>query len=205
MADDDTAAKPGGGTIEVPLDAWVKGGTQSWADEVAQQKMHADAEKRRREQDAMYGISQKVPGEARLASMKLGGASSHPSIVLWLKVPKEDEPQEFMLCELSSQEGDRPGTVELILMMQCPRCIQKRGHLPEQSIFHIRQSNRMFYFDQKPPKWLEAKWKGSLWINPKDPRETCLVAGTIHMHEHAHCPVCDWTFAIDDSIVHTIR
>jgi len=206
MVDDEKAsAAPSGGSIELPLDAWVKGGSTTSAHDLAEQKIKADAASRRQQQDAMYGLSQKRPAEARMSSMKLGGLSSHPSIVLWIKNPKEMDPKDFMLCELSSQPGDSPGAVELVLMMQCPRCVMKRGRRADDAIFHVRSTNRKFWFEERAPKWLEQRWQGRLWINPENPGETCMVAGTINMTEQAHCPGCDWVFVIDDSVVRTIR
>lgn len=184
--------------------ALVRGGTQTTQDARAQELRHADAERRRAVQDAEFARARKSPAEARVTSLSLGGTKTHPSVVLWLKRPREIEPRDFMLCELSTQPADGGDeTVELVLMMACPRCITRLHRPAEESNFHIRQSNRHFEFDPRPPKWLTAKWKGSLWINPDDPTETVMVAGTVTMTEKARCPACQWLFTIDDSIVYT--
>lgn len=202
MADD--VAKPAQKTISAPLTGFVRGGTASSAEERQRAIRAADAAERRRKQDAAYEETLRSPQNARLASMQLGNPDDNYQIVLWMKEGKNMEPREFVLCELSAEpKDDDPDDMEMILYLVCMRCLY-RHHLPaDECNLTIRQSNRMFTLEQKPPKWMVDRWKGPLWINPNDKSETCLVVGTIHMHERAHCARCNWTFTIDDSIVYT--
>jgi hypothetical protein len=193
-------------TTRVAPDILVRGGTTSSTEDRERAIRKADAERRRKVIDEQYAVTRTHPGEAKMSSMRLGAPDGQYAIVLWVKEGRNLEPREFMLCELSAQpKGDEPGDVELVLLVACMRCITRRHRPVAECNLTIRQTNRPFTLEQKPPKWLVDRWKGSLWINPDNRSETCQVVGTIHMHERAHCAECNWTFVIDDSVLITIN
>lgn len=198
MADDE--APTGTGTIEQPLAAFVRGGTSTSADDRQRQMRHVDAERRRDQQDAQFAATRK--GTAHLRSMKLGEGDN---IVLWVKEhAKESGPRKFLLCTLGSQPDDKDG-VEFYLVMHCPRCVFRYNRHPEDTVMTLHQSSRMFTFEPRTPKWLQELWKGALWINPEDANETCLVVGSITMHERGRCPACSLSFTIDDNVLHSMN
>ena len=54
-----------------------------------------------------------------------------------------------MVCEITDQTPEGASKPDLLLMMQCPRCIMTHHRPPEETIMHIRQSNRMWHLDQR--------------------------------------------------------
>jgi len=215
MADSDSpadvAAEKPAKEIESPLDAWVRGGTTSFAYDMDVARRHAEAEERRNVQDAQFAATRggALPGalspdgkpiasdattHARMMSMKLGGRSTHASIVLGIKRPRSTEIKEWMTCELS-EETHEDGTKEYTLTMCCPRCVFTLGRHMADSQMHIKQSNRHFEVDPKN--------MGEIWINPDDPNEVVTLAGTIELDEWATCPQlgCGYRFKIDHSVV----
>lgn len=162
----------------------------------------ANAKARRAEEDSKFALAAKRPKEAKVHQQKLGGRKDHPVAVLGLRHPKDHSIQDWMVCEITQQESD------LMLMMQCPRCIFTYHRPPEETIMHIRQSNRMWHLDRRTK--LERSLNpimhlcgGELWVNPEDKSEVYVVAGTVTTDDWCHCPLCDWTFKIDDSVIYT--
>lgn len=201
------------GTVELPMASWVKGGTLSSAYDKQIQREDAEAEERRRQQDAQMqsassGLLPKhlqdeqlapgdVKGVSRMSSMRLGGRNAAASIVLGLKHPKDNEILDWMVCELNSEPKDDGSGVELMLVMCCPRCVKTLNRHPQRAQFHIRQSNRAF--------WIDTAKAGEMWVNPEDPNEIHTLAGTVTTQDWIKCPNvgCNWEFKIDDSIVYT--
>jgi hypothetical protein len=182
--------------------ALVRGGTTTAASDKALAAQREDTRKRRAAVDQMRAMKRADPESTVLKTHRLGGAQSHASIVLALKHPKDNTIMDWMVCELS-QQGTDDGAGELMLVMCCPRCVFKLGRPPGEAQFHIRQSNRRFYFTPNPPKWNQEG--GHIWRNPKDPNEVVTIAGTIDLPEWGYCPNqgCRWRFTIEDSIIHT--
>lgn len=198
--------------IEVPLGAWVRGGTTRSSHDRLVQQQQALTTERREQQDAQFRATKtgKLPehlrgpdmnpgdaqGIARTSSLKLGGRS-HASVVLGYKHPKDNLIIDWMTCELWEQPWDHPTREgnELFLEMVCLNCLWSRGRPMGDCQFHMRQSNRRF--------WLETKQAGEVWVNPKNPAEVVTLAGTIEMGgEKATCGECGWRFTIDKSIIH---
>lgn len=196
MADDDTPAKPATPSprIEAPM-MFVRGGTTTAKHDVLMQKQRADTEQRRAIQDRQYQITRQDPQGARMHSMKLGGADS-PKIVVAVKHPKDVDFKEWIICDLIDQ-----GT-EKVLNMRCPQCAAKNaGHEPD---FMIKQSNRMWHFDPRPPRWMRDLGTDRIWINPVD-GSTVIVAGSVTTDDWIRCPGlgCTWHFKIDDSVAYS--
>lgn len=176
--------------VELPLDSWVRGGTTTSGYDNMLAAQHADAERRRDEQDRVYQASQNDPG-AKLRSMKLGGSNSHPSFVFGIKHPKDNLILDWMICELSSAPAVAPDgteTIELTFWMECLRCVRTLHRRPEETFFGIQQSNRMWHLDERS--------RGKVWTDGND---TVVLAGSVTLDEWAHCPGlgCNWTFKID--------
>jgi hypothetical protein len=186
---------------------WVKGGTPTSAHERQIAKQDFDAEQRRKLLDAQVGATQTGklpdalrapgmdggPGVARMNSLRLGGRD-HAAIVLGVRHPKDNQILDWITCELSA-EPKPDGTQELVLVLACVRCIKTLGKHSQRSQMTIRQSNRMF--------WLDQRRAGEIWVNPKDKNEVYTLAGTITTNDWITCPNegCGWRFKIDDSIV----
>jgi hypothetical protein len=181
--------------------ALVRGGTTTTASDKALMAQREDTRRRRAAQDQMRMIKRADPESTVLKTHRLGGQSSHASIVLALKHPKDTTIMDWMVCELS-QQGTETG-VELVLIMCCPRCVFTLGRPAGEAQLHITQTNRQFFFTPKPPKWNQEG--GHIWRNPKDPNEVVTIAGTIDLPEWAYCPQqgCRWRFTIEDSVIHT--
>lgn len=186
---------------------FVRGGTTSAAYDKQVAAQRADTERRRNVMDAQSRVTRdqqkRKDGAAFMHTHLLGGQrSQHPMIVLALKHPNRLDFTDWMTCELT-QQGEEENA-ELALIMACPRCILTLRRPTGESQITILQSNRMFHFEPRPPKWMRVK-EGSIWVNPNDPNEVIAVAGTVTMPEWGKCPHlgCGWTFTIDDSVVHT--
>jgi hypothetical protein len=180
--------------IEAPLTSFVRGGTITSAYERDLQAKKADAERRRKEEDARHRIAAKDPVGAKMGVTKLGGAGSHAAIVLEIR-NSDDRAEEFIVCELTlDRENDPPRG--LMLIMCCPRC-SLRVTMAEAQMT-IRSWHRKFELD--------TRRAGELWVNPKDPREFVHLAGTIQLTEATTCPGlgCGWRFKIDNSVVKTL-
>lgn len=196
MADDDKPAKPAEPSprIEAPM-MFVRGGTTTAKHDVLMAKQRADTEQRRAIQDRQYQITREDPMAARMHSMKLGGADS-PKIVVAVKHPKELDFKEWIICDLLDQ-----GT-EKVLNMRCPQCAAKNpGHEPD---FMIKQSNRQWHFDPRPPRWMRDLGTDRIWVNPAD-GSTVVVAGSVTTDDWIRCPGlgCTWHFKVDDSVAYS--
>lgn len=188
--------------IEAPMAVWVHGGTSSSAQDKQDAIQHADAERRRAQQSQSYAEAGRNPQAAKMHTLSLGGRDAHAGIVLALKHPKDDTVMDWITCELSSQP-EEGGGVELMLVLCCPRCVYKLNRHPDRSQIHIRQSNRMFWLDERTGD--QGGQRGELWVNPNDATEVVTLAGTITTKDWCKCPHegCGWTFRADESVVYT--
>lgn len=180
--------------------ALVRGGTTTSASDKQIAAQRADTARRRAAMDQMRAMKRADPGGTVLKTHRLGGQSSHASIVLALRHPKDTTILDWMVCELS-QEGEGAGA-ELVLIMCCPRCVFRLGRPPGEAQFHIRQTNRKFYYTPDPPQWNQGE---RVWVNPKDRNDVVTLAGTVNLPEWATCPNqgCGFRFTIDDSVIRT--
>ena len=176
------------------LTAFVKNGSTSGKHDKWMAQKLADAKKRRAEEDKKFAIAAKKPQEARIRQQKLGGTKDHPVAILGIRHPKDHSIQDWMVCEITQNSETE---VDLMLMMQCPRCIISHGRPPEETIMHIKQSNRMWHLDtrtkaERSPNRIMHTCAGEIWVNPEDKNEVYLVAGMINTDDWCHCPLCDW-------------
>jgi hypothetical protein len=208
MKNPKAASKPGAEKkITAPMTSWVKNGSTSGAHDRMLAAKLADAKKRRAEENKKFELARKSPQEARVRQQKLGGRKDHPVAVLGLRHPKDHTIMDWMICEITEQSTS-DGKLDLMLMMQCPRCIRTYGRPPEETIMHIRQSNRMWHLDRrlKSARQLNPimhNCAGERVVNPEDTSEVVVIAGMVTTDDWCHCPLCDWTFRIDDSVVYT--
>jgi uncharacterized C2H2 Zn-finger protein len=187
--------------IHAPMAAWVRNGSTSGRHDKMQLAKRADAEKRRAEEDQKFALARSNPHEAKIHQKKLGSRKEHPCAVLAIKHPKDGTVNHWMVCEVTNQGED------LLLMMQCPRCIYTYKRAPDDSIMHIRSSHRKWHLDQRTKESralnpITRTCAGELWIDPDD-QSAILVAGTVTTEDWCKCPVCSWEFKIDDSVVYT--
>jgi hypothetical protein len=195
--------------LKSKITSFVKNASTSSRHDKWLAKKLADAKDRRAKEDAKFKVAAENPKEARIHQQKLGGRREHPVAVLGIKHPKDATIQDWMVCEITQHNAAKgEGAVDLMLMMQCPRCIFTHHRPPEETIMHIRQSNRMWHLDrrvktERPLNPIMHLCGGELWVNPEDKGEVFVVAGTVTTDDWCHCPLCDWTFKIDDSVVYT--
>jgi hypothetical protein len=196
MADDEKPAKPAApARIEAPM-IFVRGGTTTGAHDAMMARQRADTDQRRATQDAQFEATRRDPLGARMHSMKMGGTQTSPSIVLAVKHPKDNIFVEWITCELSQQGPD-----DLLLVIACPRCHAERpDHEPGISIL---QSNRKWWLDTNPPKWMRLMGAERVWVNPND-GSTIVVAGSVTTADWMRCPGlgCPLSFKIDDSVIY---
>lgn len=188
--------------------SFVRNGVTSSKHDRMMAAKKADTQKRRAADDERFAIARARPQEAKILQHTLGSSRTHASVVLGLRHPKDHEVMDWMICEITPQET-ADGKPDLMLVMCCPRCVFRYDRDPGESQMHIRQSNRMFYLDQRTeserkPNPILGVCAGSLWVNPKNSSEVITVAGMVTCNERVKCPVCSWTFTIDDSLVYTI-
>jgi hypothetical protein len=194
--------------LSAPMAGFVKNGSTSAKHDRWMSQKLADSAKRRSEEDAKFAVAAAKPKEAKMHQQKLGGRKDHPVAVLGIRHPKDHSILDWMICEITQQPTPDGKGVDLMLMMQCPRCIITYGRPAEETIMHIRQSNRMWHLDRRTKN--ERKLNpimhtcaGELWVNPEDKSEVVLIAGMVTTDDWCHCPLCDWTFKIDESVVYS--
>jgi NAD(P)H-dependent flavin oxidoreductase YrpB (nitropropane dioxygenase family) len=202
-----TEKTPARGSISAPMASWVKNGSTSGKHDKWMAQKLADANKRRAEEDKKFALAKAAPNEAKIRQHKLGGRKEHPVAVLGLRHSKDHTVNDWMICEITEQ-STQEGKLDLMLMMQCPRCILTYGRPPEETIMHIRQSNRMWHLDRrtKAERSLNAilhSCAGEIFVNPEEPTEVVVVAGMVTTDDWCKCPLCGWTFRINDSVVYT--
>ena len=195
-------------SLTAPMASWVKNGSTSAKHDKWMQAKLADADKRRAEEDAKFAKAAQSPKEARVHQQKLGGRKEHPVAVIGIRHPKDHSIQDWMICEITQQPTADGIGVDLMLMMQCPRCIRTYHRPPEETIMHIRQSNRMWHLDrrtkaERPLNAIMHTCGGELWVNPEDQSEIVMIAGTVTTDDWCRCPLCDWSFKLDDSVCYT--
>jgi hypothetical protein len=198
----DGAAKPKG-----PVGFIRGGGTSTWAEDQRAAAEHADAERRRDEEVARAKLAQASPEQAMLKSVKLGGRSSHDSIILAVRGPRDTMLLDWQVCELWQTKRSEGASLlteaiplddlELHFAMVCMRCVFTNNVHPEKAQLTVHQAQKKFTFTPRPPKWIGSH----IWMNPKDPSEVVTVAGTIDLTEWCSCAKCGWRFQIDDSII----
>lgn len=144
---------------------------------------------------------------AKISQMSLGGRKSHAQVVLGLKHPKDGQVLDWITCEITTQgEGDAQ---ELALIVCCPRCTLRLRRPSDESQMTIRQSNRMFWLDQRTrsersPNPILGFCAGDTWVNPAAPEEVYTIAGMVTTQDWIKCPhLCGWKFKIDDSVVYS--
>lgn len=188
------------------LTTFVKNGSTSARHDNWLAKKLANAKSRRAEEDKKFALAAKSPKEAKIHQQKLGGQKDHPVAVLGIRHPKDHTIQDWMVCEITQNTESQE--IDLMLMMQCPRCIMTHHRPPEETIMHIRQSNRMWHLDRRTIQERAVNpimhmCAGELWVNPEETSEVYFIGGMVTTDDWCHCPLCDWTFKIDDSVVYT--
>jgi hypothetical protein len=191
--------------VELPMMSFVRGGTTSAGHDALIAKSDFEARQRQSQYDDMTQASADAGDMSRQYTNKLGGFSSHASIVLALRNKKDNTIDTYLMCEITDQ-GDH-----LELNMICPHCAATPG-ASWRSQFKVSQQNRGWSLDtrmasqRKPNPLVPAShgWvAGDIWSNPEPPHEVLTIAGTVTTHGPIKCPTCGWTFDIEDSIVRT--
>lgn len=175
----------------------VKGGTTRSSHDALMAQQRHDTEQRRAAQAAQYNAAQQSPLEARMTSMKLGGQQTSAMVVLAIKHKKDNLILDWIVCEVSQQGPD-----DMLLVVACPECHARNpDHEPA---INILQSNRKWWLDPRPPKWMRDMGAERIWVNPVD-GSTVVVAGSVTSQDWMRCPGlgCSWHFRIEDSVVHS--
>ncbi len=200
---------------QIPQASWVRGGgaTTSGKHDRWMTARQVDAESRRNEEAKKFKLARDNPNQAKMRQKKMGGRKEHPCAVLGIKHPKDGTMEDWMICEIVDESpepapGEEAAPSDLLLIMQCPRCIRKYHRPPDDTIMHIRQSHRMWHLDQRTkserkPNPLLNYCAGDVFIAPDESKEAVVVAGMITTDDWCKCPLCAWTFKISDSVVYT--
>lgn len=208
MTDEQTPNTPKS-PLEVPMAAWVRGGTTTYANDMAQAEADAAAEARRQAEAERHRIAFQNPAEARMHTTSLFSKQRDAMVVLGFRDLRERKILDFMMCELLRRPSDGD-TDELMLMFCCPYCVNKYGRKAGDAQYRVHQSNRPFSLDQRTsaqraPHPLGLPIAGDIWANPENPQDVVRVAGTITTHGPIKCDGrgCHWRFDIDDSVIVT--
>ena len=185
--------------IGVPMDTFVKFGTTTMAHDkfMAKRKAEEDARRAaddREKRDAReHGLQAGNPGS--IASRYTFGFTDNPG------VQKAYVPLEYVTR--TGREVTHRGRAdiimvqdpafegELMLMLFCPMCIEKRGLDPAHAITHVRQSNRKWELDQRGAGELVVDEDG----------EAYRTAGVVRDGERFTCPRCSWQARVDNNKV----
>jgi hypothetical protein len=175
--------------------AWVQGGTRSSEHDKMVQKRHADAERRRKEQDDQRKLAG-IPverGGARLFSAHLTDVADPRVLIQY---------GEFkILCELVKDDptGDR------ILTLTCVECV-KNGAPEDMAQFHIRQGHRAWHIDESDagkPMFCED----TDYFTGKKYKRMYISAGVIKDAEPFRCPN-EWCggvrYQIDNNVMRRV-
>ncbi len=164
----------------------VYDGTSSSSQDKTDQKLAFEAKKRRGTLDDMRSIARAKPQESKLYDHKMGG-NAH---VIIEARRRDGSVQDWLVCDVSlGAQSD--GTPELMIVIPCPVCVLERGRVAETML--VRQSNRAWSLDDTD--------KGKIWVNPNDPKEVYVLAGTVSTHERIQCGKCRSSYQIENSVM----
>jgi len=170
----------------LPVAMFMKGGTPTYAHEMAVKAQHADAERRRDVAAAEHRIAS-VP-LAQGGGKMLGGRISDPqksaAYVLLDYVNARREPLLFRGQPLQCLADIMALDDDLALMIFCLSC-KKRGEPLDHCILRIFKKNRAWHLDTRTSGEL-ILFEGSVYRS----------AGTIQDSERFTC-VCGWSAHID--------
>jgi len=179
------------------MSMFVKGGTSTGAHDRYIAAQEADAEERRRVDDAERRISRERGLSAgnpfEIASSYENKFTGHPEI------PAAHVPLFYMSRTGREMESLGQGDIitpddpafknELALLLYCPRC---KTRLPAaHCIITVRQSNRRWELDQRTA--------GELCVDPDG--EVFKSAGKVMGEEKFTCPRCSWHAIVSDNKV----
>jgi hypothetical protein len=182
----------------------VKGGTTSSSYDKEMALRRADAERRRAFQDAQAavarnnGLSREGFSIARLGSARMITQET-PRLVLYYMNADKTVRQECKSEITFYEDPTRPGAMDMMFAMVCPRCLE-RGIAEGESQMLIRSSHRKF--------WIDERLKGSVvalrdpWGNP-DP---VIICGTVTVQDVVRCSNhnCNYAVRIQDSKVYEV-
>lgn len=168
----------------------VYDGTPSSAQALADAKLAAEGRQRREKLDQMRGMAATRPGEAKLYDRRLSG-NAH--IVLEMR-RRDGSVLDWLQCDLSVSPREDGSGEELMLIVPCPVCNIFRGRVGE--MMTVKQSNRMFSLDERH--------RGELWVNPNDPTDVYVQAGSINTHERWQCGKCRSKYRVDDNVMRLV-
>jgi hypothetical protein len=172
--------------------ALVYNGTSSSYQDVKNAKKRVETDQRRAISDKAFAASRAEPDYARMRSHSLAGQAH----VILAVLGAEKKIVDWLQCDISTlPQSD--GNIELMLLVPCPVCVLKLRRPTEDSIMQIRQSNRGFTLD--------TKGQGELWVNPNDPREVYIQAGTVSTHDPFRCDNgCHTKYQIDKNVIRIV-
>jgi hypothetical protein len=188
------------GGVKAPV-VFMKGGSTSAAydKQIAQKK--ADAEARRSLQDQQMDVANRPaqlggPAEvARLGSHKMITSESPRLVLRYLN--RDKSLRQECISEVTSIAGQRPGEIDTMFSLVCPKCLE-RGLPQGESQLFVRNSHRKFHLDTRKagPRIVETPFG----------RDVVLVCGTVTVDDPVRCSNfnCTWAVRIDGSDVREI-
>jgi hypothetical protein len=176
----------------------IKGGTSTSATDRDNEWRRHDAEKRRKEQDAMYAVRDTAAqrGDAvHLGSHQFVNETSPKLVLDYLNRDGSIRQQAISEITMPPLEGGADGQLDMMFTMVCPRCVA-RGVPMGNAQMMIRNSHRKFFLDErtKGVKTVEFAW---------GQRQVVVVAGTVTVQDLIKCDNvnCDFRCRIDKSQV----
>lgn len=183
------------GGVRGPV-VFTKGGTSSgrYDREIAKKK--ANAEKRRKHQDTQMSIAQRQGGAdgsvARLGSHRMVSGESPRLVLRYLN--RDRSVRQECISEITHVGGDKPGEVDMMFSLVCPKCLE-RGLPQGESQLFVRKSHRNFDINMTKagPRRVDT---------PQGP-QVVLVCGEVTVNDIIRCSNynCTWTVRIIDSNV----
>lgn len=196
-------------TLEAPMAVWVQGGTTSLAHDLEQQRERAESEARRDAEAERHRIAYQNPLEARVHTTRLYDPRQNATVILGFKHKKENEIQDWMVCELANVVNPQSGQMEPMLQMMCVHCMKRKNLSAGKAQFRLWQTHREWSLDQRTIEQraahpLKLPIAGEVWVNPMNCEEARVSAGTITTHGWVTCAgTACWSFRIDDSVIYT--
>jgi hypothetical protein len=205
MSDDSQKTDPAP-PIEAPLDAFVKGGTTSFAHDMNEKALRHDEAERRAGYDADMHLMSSTPpelGAGKVFTHRLTETPQIPVGSILLRYLNRNGNQvhhpsgEPMICQadlvIVGEFDD--GMPERAITLVCPRCIEN-GVAEDRAQITVRQSNKKFYLDTRTAGTWEI-FKGYDAHGKKSPAVSFPSAGLIVDCEKFSCSLCGWTARID--------
>lgn len=176
----------------VPLTVIVKGGTSTSAWDRQKAEQYRQSDELRAHQDRQRQAVAEAQGQPNVRAALLSRqllSPTNPKVVIVYK-GRDSALDRDCLCELVLSPRADADEDEMILVLVCPKCLERTGRMDDSQVI-IRSSHKRMHLDTS---------RAGAWINPLDGQVHHL-AGEITIDEKCKCDAvgCTWRFAIEAS------